>query len=472
MKRFWGTVSAPTEDSKIKKIRNFIAKHKLCVATVGKDRNKKRILIDVNQQLIKKVIPKDILSHIFSFLNIKERTQLSIISETFQQCVISTNRNDHEITITGFVKQCDYSFGANISLKYHLDFKDIDISVDILLKANNEWMLQNMEAVGFRTEDFRFDTKKLVQKIPKRTKKILQKLLYNTNCWFEMEHMQDVTDFFSHKYFNKGDISLSLVGCWNKNDHSKPSLETINVCQKVTKLKIENSALSMDTINLFSNVIELKIPEKEFFDTSVALQDNETLQPRFSLSTFPKLKHLSIVFNQLFEIIPPGGMQKRSAIHIPKQIETLKMDAIYSKKYDGLPIVIENDSILHTMEIYFVDPSVYSIRKLYIDNFIEILNLCNNLNHLKCLKINMGLSYDSFIDLLLMSTNVTRIKKWKHDEKRTIIVKVWFRGKKEDYLLIENKIQLSFQQLFANDVKLVYQTKLRERTKGDGCQIL
>ena len=118
MKRFWGIVSAPTEKSKIKQIRNFIKKHKLCVATVGKNRNKKRILIDIKQKLIKKVIPKDILSHTLSFLDLKQRTQLSVISKTFHQSVILTNRNDKEIKISvdvlwgkyqTYVKHCEYS---------------------------------------------------------------------------------------------------------------------------------------------------------------------------------------------------------------------------------------------------------------------------------------------------------------------------------------------------------------------------
>ena len=120
MKRLWGLVSAPTENSKIKQLRNFIKKHKLCVTTVGKNRNKKTILIDIKRELNKKMIPKDILSHTLSFLKLKQRTQLSMISKTFHQAVILTNRNDKEIKLSGhvlsllgkyrtYVKHCEFS---------------------------------------------------------------------------------------------------------------------------------------------------------------------------------------------------------------------------------------------------------------------------------------------------------------------------------------------------------------------------
>ena len=117
MKRFWGIISTPTKNSNIKKLRDFIKKHELCV-TIGKNRNKKRILIDIKQELIKKIIPKDILSLTLSFLELKQRTQLSVISKTFHESVILTNRNDKEIKISGrvlqgkyqtYVKHCEYS---------------------------------------------------------------------------------------------------------------------------------------------------------------------------------------------------------------------------------------------------------------------------------------------------------------------------------------------------------------------------
>ena len=108
MKRFWGTVSTPTENNKIKQFRNFIKKHKLCVTTVGKNRNKKRILIDIKRELIKKIIPKDILSHSLSLLELKQRTQFCVISKTFHQSVILTNRNDKKIRISGRVEWGKY----------------------------------------------------------------------------------------------------------------------------------------------------------------------------------------------------------------------------------------------------------------------------------------------------------------------------------------------------------------------------
>ena len=117
MNRFWGIASAPAENSNINQFRNFIKKHKLCV-TVGKDRNKKRILSEIKQELNKKVIPKDILLHTLSFLDLKQRIQLSVISETFHQCVISTNRKDKEMKISvlvfggkyqTYVKHCEHS---------------------------------------------------------------------------------------------------------------------------------------------------------------------------------------------------------------------------------------------------------------------------------------------------------------------------------------------------------------------------
>ena len=108
MKRFWGIARMPTANSKIQTFDNFIKKHKLCVTRVGKDKNKKRILIDIEMALNKKIIPKDILSHIFSFLHLKQRIQLSIISKQFQKSVILTIQNDHNIKIRGVVKRGEY----------------------------------------------------------------------------------------------------------------------------------------------------------------------------------------------------------------------------------------------------------------------------------------------------------------------------------------------------------------------------
>ena len=104
MKRFWGVVSAPTEDKTIIQFRNFIEKHKLCVI-VGNNRNKKRILMDIQTELKKKIIPKDILSHTLSFLELTQRTQLSVISKTFHQSVILTNRNDKKSKFQGVSKK-------------------------------------------------------------------------------------------------------------------------------------------------------------------------------------------------------------------------------------------------------------------------------------------------------------------------------------------------------------------------------
>ena len=43
-------ISAPTQNSKIKELSDFIEKHELCVSTIiGKNRNKKIILIDIKK---------------------------------------------------------------------------------------------------------------------------------------------------------------------------------------------------------------------------------------------------------------------------------------------------------------------------------------------------------------------------------------------------------------------------------------
>ena len=112
-------------------------------------------------------------------------------------------------------------------------------------------------------------------------------------------------------------------------------------------------------------------------DTIYTLADNQklNLEAKFSLSKFPNLNQLSLVFKNAFV---SGRYHQASAILIPKQIEILKMDRIYCNTNDELqlPIVIENDSVLHTLEIN----CSYSIEmvnsEIEINNFIEILNLC------------------------------------------------------------------------------------------------
>ena len=105
MTRLCGIV-LPTQDSKIKQMRHFIKNNKLCVTTVGKNRNKIRILIDIKSELKKKIInfiPKDLLSHACSFLELTQRRELCFISKRFHQTVILTNKNDTQIKFTGHV---------------------------------------------------------------------------------------------------------------------------------------------------------------------------------------------------------------------------------------------------------------------------------------------------------------------------------------------------------------------------------
>ena len=322
----------------------------------------------------------------------------------------------------------------------------------MLLKVNNEWMLHNMKMVVFKFVEM----EDLVRNTPHKTKIILQKLLYNTNCTFYMACLKDFTAFFSDINFKINDkkgVSLLLDSYYNQESTLYLEEKQSNICQKVTKLHIKhNSMLSMDTIDLFQNVTQLEICDTEFFDFKHDLQQNQTFEPKFNLSNFPKLKHLSLLFIHIYV----SQNCKTSAIDIPKQIERLKMDQIYCHKNDGLPIVIQNDSLLHTMEIYVSIGNDYT--EIEFKHFVEILNLCNKLNHFKCLKINVDLHFKHFSEVMQDPINSKRIEKWKHNEKRTIIV-TFMIPDNDSSLSIEYKMQVLFKQLFANDVKLICETK-------------
>ena len=299
-----------------------------------------------------------------------------------------------------------------------------NIPLDIVLFGNNIWMLHKMVNVRIMIHKF--------EKLWDVIKVIFEGLVNNTNCTFEMETLKDVTELFGRRFVGinvqKG-ISLSVRNYEIRQKFRWSKRKEAYLCAQVTKLRIEaNNILSNDTFDLFPNLIELEIWQNQLFDFNSEDQTAK-IEPRFSLSKFAKLKHLSLVFNKVS--IP--GRYKTSAIHIPKQIQTLKMDGIYSNDDNGLqfPIVIEDDSVLHTLEIN----CSYSTTKEKIEvyNFIEILNLCNKLNHFQCLKINMKLSADKYGPLryefcreLQYSRNRNKINQWKHNEQRTIIVTFTF----------------------------------------------
>ena len=333
----------------------------------------------------------------------------------------------------------DRSFEATIKF----DARSVNIwTISILRKVNNEWMLHNMKMVSFE----KVEMKEFVRKTPHGTKIILQKLLYDTNCTFHMACLKDVTTFFSHYNFKINDekgVSLSVDSYRNEQRTKHFKTKQANICKKVTKLQIKNNTwVSMDTMDLFENVTQL-----EMFASEPSNFNPE--EPKFNLYNFPKLKDLSLVLEG----------HEGSTIHIPKQIETLKIDQIYCETNDGLPIVIDNDSVLHTMEIHVSIGNDYT--EMEINNFVEILNLCNKLNHFKCLKINVNLHFDQFSEKMQDPINSDRIEKWKHNEKRTIIV-TFMVAEDHSTSSIENKMQALFKQLFANNVRLVCQTKTTE----------
>ena len=101
---FLDSIEAPTTKWKIKDIRTFINEHNLSIETKGKGKNKKTIVLEIKQALIKKEIPKDLVSYLFSFLDLKQRTQLSVISHKFHKCVISTNQNDGDVEFAGLFR--------------------------------------------------------------------------------------------------------------------------------------------------------------------------------------------------------------------------------------------------------------------------------------------------------------------------------------------------------------------------------
>ena len=74
----------------------------------------------------------------------------------------------------------------------------------------------------------------------------------------------------------------------------------------------------------------------------------------------------------------------------------------------------------------------------------------------------MDLNYNSFCNKLQDPTITNRINKWKHNEKRTIIVTFIFPENNEYCLSIENRMQGLFKQSFANDVKLIFHTQQYE----------
>lgn len=96
----WNNISPPTTDCKLKTVRDFVKNHKLCIKTAGKGRTKIRIIEDINQILKYKKIPKDVLSHLLTFLDLKDRVPLSCISKVFQECVIFINKKDKTIAVT------------------------------------------------------------------------------------------------------------------------------------------------------------------------------------------------------------------------------------------------------------------------------------------------------------------------------------------------------------------------------------
>ena len=161
-------------------------------------------------------------------------------------------------------------------------------------------MLHNMESVIIRQN--------VIPNIPRTTKIILQKLLDNTNCIFEMRSLTPVIELFGHRHVKINDkkgISLSLENYEIRPSAFMPRLKTkeTNICKHVTKLQIKQYCkLCIDAIDLFSNVIELEIGNEKLFDFNYALARHQTLnlEPNFSLSKFPKLKHLSLLFSNAF----------------------------------------------------------------------------------------------------------------------------------------------------------------------------
>ena len=71
----------------------------------------------------------------------------------------------------------------------------------------------------------------------------------------------------------------------------------------------------------------------------------------------------------------------------------------------------------------------------------------------------MDLNDRQVVEQLQDLTDTKRINKWKHNEKRTIIVTFKFEKNNDYCLLSQNKIQTLLKQLFANDTNLIFHTK-------------
>ena len=357
-----------------------------------------------------------------------------------------------------FLFSIDFTFKTSID--YWDRFHEKDIPLDVLLNVNNDWMLRNMEKVTIMPDA-------IPENIPHTTKIILQGLFDNTNCIFRMQSFENVTKLFGRKghikmSFKKG-MSLSLVKYAISSERSKEriKIKAETICNQVTKWQIEkgDEISSIDTIDFFSNVTELELCYNELFTFSIAAH-LQPLQPKFTLSKFPKLKDLSL----LFKYGPTSDNIKVPAIHIPKQIQTLKIDKIYSKTNDEspMPIAITNNSELRTLEINCSVSRNSAYTGKEINNFIEIVNLCNTLNHFKCLKINMDLYSDNFYNALLNPTNHNRINPWQHAEQRTIIVTFSFEVDDDHCLSNAQNMQILFKDLFEFDVKLIFCTRRYE----------
>ena len=75
----------------------------------------------------------------------------------------------------------------------------------------------------------------------------------------------------------------------------------------------------------------------------------------------------------------------------------------------------------------------------------------------------MDLNYRKFCRELQDSTDTKRINKWKHNQKRTIIVTFKVQENNDYCSLNQNEIQALFTQLFANDAELIFYTKTQPK---------
>ena len=113
-----------------------------------------------------------------------------------------------------------------------------------------------------------------IYQLTRTTKIIIQKLLDNTNCMFEMNSLKTVTELFGRRQFKINDekgISLSLQNYQirHKLSASKLITKAENICKQVTKLQIErNKKSSKDIIDLFPNLIDLEICHTALFDSN------------------------------------------------------------------------------------------------------------------------------------------------------------------------------------------------------------